>query len=88
MPGSAATVAAKAALGTATTTRLAVGDRRGLDRRGGDAVQVDVREVARVAAGLRDRRGLLRVAAGERHVVAVVAEHDREAPSPTSRRRR
>ena len=61
---------------------IGLGDRRVLDRRGGDPVQVDVREVARVAAGLRDRGGLLGVAAGERHLVPVVAQEHRERRAP------
>ena len=64
---------------------VGVGDRRLVDRRGRDAAQVDVRQVARVAAGLaRSRRACSGVAAGERHLVPAVAQQRARTPCPTS----
>ena len=57
-------------------------DGRGCNRRRLDPVQVDVGEVPRVASRRRDRGRLVLVAAGERHLVPVVAQHDRERRPP------
>jgi hypothetical protein len=57
-------------------------DRRLLDRRRADAREVDGRQVTRVAPGVPDRLGLRRVATGERHRMAVVAEQARERGAP------
>ena len=61
---------------------VGLGDRRRRDRGRGDPREVDVREVARVPARRRDRRGLVGVAARERHLVAAVAKDDRERRAP------
>ena len=58
------------------------GDRSLRDRRRGDARQVDVRKVPRVAARFDDRVGVLGIPAREGHLVAAIAEHDRERGSP------
>ena len=81
-PGSARTTSPNEALGTATTTRFASSTGASGDRRRGDAGEVDVRRVARVAPRLADRGRLLRVAAGERHLVPVVDEQARERRPP------
>ena len=81
-PGSSRVTSAKARLGTATATRLGLRHRRLRDGRDGDARQVDVTQVARIPARRGDRGGLLRVAAGERDLMAAVAEERGEHRSP------
>ena len=54
----------------------------GTSLRGGDVAEVDVRQVARVAAGLGDRRGLLGVAADERDLVVAVGQQAGERGAP------
>ena len=82
MPGSAATVSRNAALGTATTARFASATGAASIVVAAIPVEIDVRQVARVAARRGDRRDLFRITAGERHVVAAVAKDDRERRAP------
>ena len=73
---------ANARLGTARTTRSASATGASASAVARDAGEVRVAEVARVAAGLGDRAGLLGVAAGERDLVAALGEERRERRAP------
>ena len=85
LPGSERATSANAFDGTASTIRSVAFEACFPGRDCVDARQVDVTQVARVAAGLADCTRLLGVAARERDVVAAVGEETRERRPPRAR---
>ena len=84
-PASDATTSPKTRLGTATTTSSASATGASSMDAASMPARSTSRQVARVPAGLADRLRLLRVAAGERDLVAARGEQDGERRPPRPR---